>query len=186
LEKRNIPEYILIRSKRKSLELRLDGAGNAVVRAPLRLAKYKIDDFIVEKAEWIAENRRKLSEQTEKFANFNPKEIARRKAEAAKIFRERVNFFSELMKVKPLSVKISDARTRWGSCSGKNSVNLNWRLTLCPADVCDYVIIHELAHILHKNHGAAFWAFVAEFSPDYALCRKWLKANGGGLMKLGD
>jgi predicted metal-dependent hydrolase len=184
LEKRDIIKYTLIRSKRKTLELRLDAEGNAIVRAPLRFAKYRIDEFVAEKSGWIAKNRRKIAEQMENFSGFNPGEIARLKSEAAENFRERVNFFSALMSVTPAKVKISDARTRWGSCSGKNSVNLNWRLMLCPAEIRDYVIIHELAHISHKNHGAKFWARVAEFSPNYKICREWLKVNGGGLMRV--
>lgn len=67
----------------------------------------------------------------------------------------------------PTKIKISKAKKRWGSCSGKNSINLSCYLTKLPHEVIEYVIIHELCHITHKNHSKAFWSEVAKHCPDY-------------------
>jgi hypothetical protein len=75
-------------------------------------------------------------------------------------------------------VRITAARTRWGSCSAKGNLNFTWRLVMAPPPVIDYVILHELAHLRHRNHSKAFWALVGSMAPDYARHVAWLKANG--------
>ena len=72
-----------------------------------------------------------------------------------------------MMGVTPAGVKITSARTRFGSCSGKNSLCFSWRLMLYPPQAIDYVVVHEMAHIRHHNHSKDFWAFVASVMPDY-------------------
>ena len=76
------------------------------------------------------------------------------------------------------SVRITSARTRWGSCSGRNTLSFPWRLIMAPPDVIDYVILHELAHTREHNHSARFWALVASLDPEYPSHRKWLKLKG--------
>lgn len=83
----------------------------------------------------------------------------------------------------PTGFHVTEAQTRWGSCSGKNSLNFAWRLVFCPSEIMDYVMLHELCHIRHKNHSAAFWALVAQFDPDYAAHRAWLREHAA-LMEL--
>jgi predicted metal-dependent hydrolase len=75
-------------------------------------------------------------------------------------------------------VRISSARTRWGSCSTRGTLSFTWRLIMAPPEVIDYVIIHELAHTVVQNHSAQFWSKVAEFMPDYTSHLGWLKKNG--------
>ena len=75
----------------------------------------------------------------------------------------------------PAAVKINGAKARWGSCSGKNSLNFSWRLMLGDMDVIDYVTVHELAHIKEHNHSKRFWAVVESVLPDYKERRKKLK-----------
>ena len=71
------------------------------------------------------------------------------------------------MQLTPSAVKINSAKTRFGSCSAKNSLNFSCRVMIYPPEIIDYVIVHELAHIKHHNHSRAFYALIAEFSPDY-------------------
>lgn len=75
-------------------------------------------------------------------------------------------------------IKITSARTRWGSCSSRGTLSFTWRLVMAPLPVIDYVIIHELAHLVEKNHSKRFWTQVAAMMPDYAKHKKWLKENG--------
>lgn len=76
------------------------------------------------------------------------------------------------------SLKIRDNRQTWGSCSGRANLSFNWRLVMAPQPVIDYVIIHELSHLEHRNHSKRFWRKVEQLYPDYRVHRKWLKENG--------
>ncbi|MDD4913734.1 MAG: SprT family zinc-dependent metalloprotease [Methylococcales bacterium] len=83
----------------------------------------------------------------------------------------------------PRSLKIKTQKSRWGSCGPNNDINLNWLLMLAPPEAMEYVVVHELCHIRHKNHSADFWGLVAEHLPAYQQQRQWLKQQGASLMK---
>ena len=97
------------------------------------------------------------------------------KAECRRLVAARLAVLSVLTGLQPVGFHITQARTRWGSCSGKNSLNFAWRLVFCPPEIMDYVILHELCHIRHKNHSKQFWALVAQFDPAYIRHRAWLR-----------
>ena len=88
---------------------------------------------------------------------------------------ERVEYYASVMNVLPTAVKINGAKTRWGSCSAKKSLNFSWRLVMADDTVIDYVVVHELAHIAEMNHSTRFWAVVANILPDYKERQKRLK-----------
>lgn len=75
-------------------------------------------------------------------------------------------------------VTIREQKTRWGSCSSKKNLNFNWKLILAPKEALEYVVIHELCHLIHFNHSEKFWAEVGARMPEYDLWRKWLRAHG--------
>src|SRR6185295_10717751 len=100
------------------------------------------------------------------------------KMNAKKIISRRVSHYSQITKLIPKNVKITSAKTNWGSCSGRNNLNFTWRLVMAPLDVIDYVVIHELVHIKHKDHSRNFWNKVAEYMPDFREKRNWLKEHG--------
>lgn len=81
-------------------------------------------------------------------------------------------------------ITIRDQKSRWGSCSGKKTISLSWRLILAPPEVAHYVCVHEAAHLIHMNHSPAFWKAVGSICPAYAVHRKWLRAHGSSLMRL--
>jgi predicted metal-dependent hydrolase len=97
---------------------------------------------------------------------------------AAEVFAQRVALFAARFGLRYQSIRISAARTRWGSCSTKGTLSFTWRLVMAPLEVIDYVIIHELAHLVVHNHSAAFWARVESMLPDYRVQRAWLKRHG--------
>lgn len=78
-------------------------------------------------------------------------------------------------------MRLSSARTRWGSCSSRGTISLNWRLVLAPAEVVDYVILHELAHLRVPNHSKDFWRLVESLCPEAKHHRQWLKDNAARL-----
>ena len=103
------------------------------------------------------------------------------KKQARTVLTERVAFFARSHKIKAGKVRISSAKTRWGSCSPKKTLSFTWRLVMAPLEIIDYVVVHELCHLEEMNHSKSFWAQVEGILPDYKARRKWLKNNGGYL-----
>ncbi len=100
------------------------------------------------------------------------------RARAADVLAQRVKIYAAQFGLRVQSIRISSARTRWGSCSSKGTLSFTWRLVMAPLDVIDYVVIHELAHLQVHNHSPAFWSQVEAMLPDYRAHRDWLKKNG--------
>jgi predicted metal-dependent hydrolase len=103
------------------------------------------------------------------------------KEQAGKVISERVEFLASQFGFAPKRVKITSARTRWGSCSPDGTLNFTWRLVMAPLSVIDYVVVHELVHLHVKNHSRKFWKAVEEIDPGYKIKRKWLRENGDKL-----
>ena len=88
---------------------------------------------------------------------------------------EKVEYFANLMQLYPNRVTFRRAKTRWGSCSSENNISLNIGLIMLSYNLIDYVIVHELAHIKHKNHSKEFWKLVEQFYPNYKQAKEELK-----------
>ena len=99
-------------------------------------------------------------------------------SKARAIMEQRIRLYSTDVGVSPKKVVIREQKTRWGSCSSKGNINLNWKLIMSPLPVLDYVVIHELCHMKEMNHSDNFWKNVQSIMPDYKVYRKWLKDNG--------
>ena len=98
--------------------------------------------------------------------------------QARAVFTERVAYYAKEYSFDYAKLKLSSARTRWGSCSSNGNINLTWRLVMAPLEIVDYVVVHELSHLREHNHSKAFWAQVEAILPDYKSRRKWLKEHG--------
>lgn len=83
----------------------------------------------------------------------------------------------------PGDIQIRDTSSRWGSCSEEGNLSFSWRLILAPPESLDYVIAHEIAHLVHMNHGAKFWALCEELSNDFKGGHTWMKTHGHSLMR---
>lgn len=94
-----------------------------------------------------------------------------------KIIPERVNYYCKTFNLQHKQITITGATTRWGSCGYNNTLNFTYKLAMCPMDVVNYVVVHELCHTLEKNHSKKFWNRVAEIMPNYKQQEKWLKNN---------
>lgn len=97
------------------------------------------------------------------------------KASAQKILPDMVHHKEQIMNLYANKIGITAAKTRWGSCSGRNNINFSWRLMMAEPEVIDYVIVHELAHIKEKNHGKRFWRLVEKYEPNYIEQKNRLK-----------
>jgi predicted metal-dependent hydrolase len=98
--------------------------------------------------------------------------------QARRVIGERVEQQASQMGLTYNQIRISGARTRWGSCSSKKNLSFTWRLIMAPLPVVDYVVVHELCHLLEQNHSKAFWSKVEAAQPDYKAQRAWLRKNG--------
>ena len=85
---------------------------------------------------------------------------------------------SQIMNVRYNSVKIKNYKSRWGSCSSKGDISFNWKIIFAPENIIEYLVVHELSHLIHFNHSKLFWNKVEEFQYNYKENRKWLKENG--------
>jgi len=94
---------------------------------------------------------------------------------ARQVINEKVLAYAKRMNAKPSSIKINGAKTRWGSCSAQRNLNFSWRLMMADDAVIDYVVVHELSHIVHMNHSAKFWSVVENVLPDYRMRQAELK-----------
>ena len=168
-------DYTLIRAKRRTMSLQLDRDGRAVVRAPYGVKKEFIDRFVAEHEGWLARAREK--QQNRRLAHPEPTDEERKAliARAKEYLPMRVDYWSGIMGLTPTGLKITSARTRFGSCSGKNSLCFSWRLMQYPPEAIDYVVVHELAHIRHHDHSAAFYRFIASVMPDHEARRALLR-----------
>lgn len=160
-------EYTLIRSERKTLSVEVSSDCKITVRAPLRLSQKKIDAFLLEKKPWLEKTVLKQLEKSKNTKSYTAEDIEALRKKAKEIIPEKVRYYSEMMGVTPAAVKINSAKKRFGSCSGKNSLNFSLYLMDKDELFIDYVVVHELAHIKHHNHSKAFYGFIAEFMPDY-------------------
>lgn len=170
-----VPAYILKRSARKTLSMEITPALEVLVRAPMRLPLREIDAFVGKHTEWI--RRATVRKQTRMLALSEPEEAELRTLteRARAVIPGRVSYYAQKMGLSPTAVKITRAKTRFGSCSPKNSLCFSCLLMRYPPEAIDYVVVHELAHIVHKNHGKAFHALVASVLPDHRERRSLLR-----------
>ena len=96
--------------------------------------------------------------------------------------KRRVSELSESIKINFQSVFVKTYKARWGCCNSNSEIFLNWKLILLPKRIIDYVIIHELTHILVPNHSKKFWFTVAQLDPNYIEKKNWLKENGSNFI----
>ncbi|MCI8738906.1 MAG: M48 family metallopeptidase [Oscillibacter sp.] len=168
--------YELIRSRRKTLALEITGDCRVVVRAPMRLSEKRIRAFVESHGDWI---RQHLERQRQRAAALPPpptaEEIAALKARAQKLLPPKIAFWSKKMGVTPTGFRVTAAKHRYGSCSGKNSLCFSCFLMNCPEEAIELVVVHELCHIREKNHGPRFYALLEQYLPDYRERKKLLK-----------
>lgn len=170
-------EYKLIRSSRRTLALEIGRDLTLTVRAPMKMPLSVIEEFIEKHDKWIDKKLDVMKNREIKPDNLLPEEIAALKMRAKEILPKKVAYFSEIMGLKPSGVKITSAKKRFGSCSGKNSLCFSYELMLYPDEAIDYVVVHELAHIKHRNHSAKFYKLIEKYLPDYKRREKILKSR---------
>ena len=168
-------EYTLIRSNRKSLGLEITPEGNLLVRAPRHISHAAIDEALVRHRVWIRKHKAAVLARQQAHPEPTETQKAAMIARAKELIPRRVAHYSALMGLAPAGITITGAKKRFGSCSGKNRLCFSWRLMDYPEAAIDYVVVHELAHIRHHNHGSDFYALVAAVLPDYKARQAMLR-----------
>lgn len=170
-------DYRIIYSDRKTLSIEVTAEAEIVVRSPKCVSKRKIEKILFEKKNWLekAVEKQKLRMKSRKI--YTEAEIDALRQKALEIIPKKVEYYSRIIGVSPVSVKITAAKTRFGSCSGKNSLCFSLYLADYPDEAVDYVVVHELCHILEHNHSKRFWKAVEKYLPDYKTRQQLLKNN---------
>jgi predicted metal-dependent hydrolase len=100
------------------------------------------------------------------------------KQHAKDLFMQRLLIYSSNYSLVFNEMRLTSAKTRWGSCTSSKNIRLNWKLIMAPIEILDYVVVHELCHTVHPNHSKSFWKVVESIVPDWKAKRKWLHKNG--------
>ena len=161
--------YELKRSKRKTMSIKVTAEGRIIVSVPLRTTQKAADAFVEANDEWIKKALEKTKKRLENKAKYiiPESDIPLFKRRAKEYLPERTMFWAEKMGLSPAYVHITSAEKRYGSCNAKKGICFSYRLMAYPEDVIDYVIIHELSHLVHFNHSAAFYGLIEKYMPDY-------------------
>jgi predicted metal-dependent hydrolase len=168
-------DYILVRSRRKTLAIHVKPDGAVEVRAPLRLAKSEVERFVKSKSQWIEQKQAQIAERQ----SVVPRELPSPQyldGEFERTARELVKTWGQRLGVTATFVGFRVMTSRWGSCTAKTRrIRFNSALIYCSQECLEYVIVHELAHLRESNHSPRFWAIVADALPDYKERQKNLR-----------
>ncbi len=174
----------IIRSNRKTLGIQVRTDGTVVVRAPLPASEAEIRQAMEQHRGWIEKTRAKMlaaaPEPKERLTEAEVRALADR---AMAVLPPLAQAWAEKLGVRFGRITIRNQRSKWGSCSAQGNLNFNCLLMLCPEDVVEYIVVHELCHRRHMNHSPAFWAEVAQALPDYRKQEAWLKAHGTQILR---
>ncbi|MCR5100443.1 MAG: M48 family metallopeptidase [Butyrivibrio sp.] len=178
--KKNNINIKVIRSNRRSIAIEITPNAEVILRSPQRLSDAQIRKFINDKYLWIEDHleimRKRAANKAQKNT-LSASEIEKLADDAKFDLPPRVRKYASIIGVTYGRITIRNQKTRWGSCSGKGNLNFNCLLMLCPEEVRDYVVIHELCHRKHMDHSREFWSEVEKYCPDYKAREKWLKDN---------
>ena len=157
----------MIRSDRRTLSVEVDSSGAVLVRAPRLMPKWCIEAFVRERKAWIEAAKARQQKRQAKLPVIREEDKPLYVKMAKAILPGKIENYAKRMGVQPTGLTVTSARTRFGSCSGKNRLSFSWRLMAYPEAAVDYVVVHELAHIRYKDHSRAFYGFIESVLPDY-------------------
>lgn len=97
---------------------------------------------------------------------------------AREVLTDKVSYYRQFIGKPVGEIRIKEQKSRWGSCSSQGNLNFNWKIVMAPDEIIDYLVVHELCHLLHMNHSKDFWDSVGRVIPEYKKREKWLKEKG--------
>lgn len=158
-------EYTLIRSARRSLAIEVKD-GQVIVRVPRLTPQSEARRFVIQYQEKVLEHLRRQA-ALPRPAEPGEAEVRALRQQAREILPDKIAHYAALLGVRPTRLTITSARTRFGSCSAKGGLSFSWRLLRYPEAAIDYVVLHEVAHLVHLNHSRDFYRLIETHMPDY-------------------
>lgn len=166
-------EYTLIFSKRKTLGISIKN-GEIVVRAPRGMRRSRVEYYIQKHRSWIDKHLEKEERDRAMNEALTPSQISQMKKAAKEYFVTKTAEISKNMHLEYGRVTITSARKRFGSCSSKGNICFSYRLMMYPEAAREYVVVHELAHLVHMDHSPEFYRLIEQYMPDYKERKKLL------------
>ncbi|MEX2059530.1 MAG: M48 family metallopeptidase [Nitrosopumilaceae archaeon] len=165
----SVINYSVVKSRRRKTSQIVVDKNGVLVRTPLNKPDKEIEKIVDRKKQWIFKKQLEFGRRlTQKPIKVHPKAI----------FKRRVHYYASKLGVFPHRIVVKDLKSRWGSATKDNVINLNVDLLKAPKKVIDYVILHELCHLKIQNHSHRFWSLLRKFMPDYENQKRWLDLNG--------
>lgn len=182
----DFPRFKLVErvsAQARNIRIEIRGGDEVLLVIPRRGSRAAAHAFLRSRLAWI---ERKLDEhrrraETRLLIPTPSASEAQLREQARRVARELIATESARMGVKTTGLRIADQKTLWGSCGRNGLISLSWRLVLAPPEVFRYVVIHELAHLVHHHHGPRFWALVGRHMPEFERNRAWLREHGAAL-----
>lgn len=155
-------------SRARNLRLTVYPDGRVVLTVPRRASEREASKFLAERAPWVEATLARLAKLPPPLVpKGGRREYLARREEARALAEELLARWNKIYGFRWSRVSIRNQKTRWGSCSRRGSLSFNYRLVHLPPELADYLVVHELCHLAHMNHGPKFWAEVARAIPDY-------------------
>lgn len=174
----------VIRSQRKTIGLEIREDLQVILRIPKQMKEKEIREFLERKKDWLEQHYSRIeSTYKQPVVKLTTEQLQDLTEQARLVIPQRVRKYAPLVGVDYGRITIRRQKTRWGSCSSKGNLNFNCMLMKAPDTVIDYVVVHELCHLLEMNHSKKFWLEVARVFPEYQKARCWLKEKGSRLIQ---
>jgi len=173
------PKYTLRKSKRaKRMRLAVYCDSSVVVTTPFGVNQSIVEKFVSEKRQWIIDKIKFFNSIDSKaIRTFSHDDYLKHKDKALELVEERFEFFNKIYNHSFNRIHIKNQKTRWGSCSKKSNLNLNYKILFLPKDLQDYIIVHEMCHLKEFNHSHKFWSLVGKALPNYLEIKKELRRH---------
>ena len=168
-------EYNVIYSIRRTISISFDKDGVLTVRAPKGTKKKRIEQILTEHTAWIEKHRDRAIKKAESEATLTDQKIKELKKAAKERLIPMTAYYASLLGVSYGRITITSAKTRFGSCSSAGNISYSYRLMRFPTEAQEYVVVHELCHLIHMNHSAAFYKKIESVLPDYKKRKALLK-----------
>ncbi len=169
-------DYKIVYSKRKTVSLKITNEG-LTVHAPLGVPKKKLDEIVQKHESWIKTTEERTRRERSFWDSMSDDQIKELRTLAREVLTKKTEFYSNIMGLKYGRITISSAKTRFGSCSSRGDISYSYRLMAYPKKAVDYVVVHELCHLVHMNHSKDFYALLEKILPDYKERRALLKGK---------
>jgi predicted metal-dependent hydrolase len=168
--------YEIKYSKRRTVSLKIT-EGGLVVLAPTGLSRERIDQIVNKHEKWIEKHTEKVKRESDFWGSMTDEDIRALREDAREILTKKTRLYSNIMGLSYGRITITGAKTRFGSCSSAGALSYSYRLMAYPDRAIDYVVVHELCHLVHMNHSREFYALLERYLPDYKERRALLKSK---------